>query len=223
MEGTKFDNSKPRWDLIPTEYIVKMSQAIKPFIEMFMLKDDEIVLDEFYIYNVIRSNIFRWKMMGSAGLLGKQHPLMNAMIGCLMLAEEAPDYSKDEVLTENSFAQRWDLIDPSWTTALANTYAYGAELYDDDNWQKVGSNRYYSACNRHLDAYYSGKAYDCESGIKHLYHAAWNCIALMWHESHEENNRIVSEIPDVIKAAAKKLTRVKSVKATVVATKKKKK
>lgn len=212
-EGMKFDQGKARWELVPTEYFVKMSQAIQPFIEMYLLKaeEKEIFFDEAYIYNIVRSSIFRWHMMGSSGLLGRNHPLMNAAIGCLVLAHY-PHYSYFSVFPENGhdFAQRWDLIEPTWTTKLAEVYAYGAVKYEDDNWKGVEPPRYYAALNRHLDAYADEKNFDDESGFHHLYHAAWNCIALMWMEAQV--------IPEPIKKAAKKL---QSVGEIVVKAKKK--
>ena len=211
MEGMKFDTGKARWELVPTEYLVKMSQAIRPFVEMFLLKADEkeIFFDETYIYNTVRANIFRWKMMGLNGLLGKQHPLMSALLGCLILVKY-PHYSYIGVFPESvhDFAQRWDLIEPEWTTKIAEVYAYGAQKYEDDNWQGVSPDRYYAALNRHLDAYADEKNFDDESGFHHLYHAAWNCIALMWFEAQG--------VPEVIVKAAKKLQYIDHIKLTTV-------
>lgn len=226
MEGMKFDSGKARWDLVPTEYYVKLSQAIKPFIEMYLLKDEKIVFDRAYIYNVIRANIMHWRLRGAEGLLGRSHPLMNAMIGILMMAKYR-EYSYEEVFTEHELAQRWDLLCAEWTTKLAEVYAHGAIKYEDNNWQKVasGKERYYAALNRHLDDGVVGNHYDTDSGFLHWYHAAWNCIALMWIEHHIEANEIISTIPEPIKRAARKLSRVMDTEMTIVArpTKKKKK
>lgn len=202
MEGTKYDAGKPRWDLVPTEYFVKMSESIRPFIEVHMLKDGKLVFDRMIIYNMVKAMILRWKMMGMAGLLGRHHPLMYSLIGILMLAKTR-EYAMEEVFVDSEFPQRWDLIDPEWTRMLVEIYSHGAEKYEDNNWQKVASDRYYSALNRHLDKHFEGKTYDEDSGYKHLYHAAWNCIALMWLEKNIE----VKDIPEPLRKTASNLAR----------------
>ncbi len=202
MEGTKYDTGKPRWELIPTEYFVKMSESIRPFIEVHMLRDGKIVFDKSLIYNTVKAMILRWKMMGMSGLLGRNHPLMYSMIGILMLAK-ARKYTIEEVFIDSEFPQRWDLIDPEWTRTIVEIYTYGAKIYESDNWKKVESDRYYSALNRHLDKHFEGKTYDEESGYKHLYHAAWNCIALMWLEKNIE----AEDIPEPLRKTAANLAR----------------
>jgi len=220
MEGMKFDTGKARWDLVPAEYLTKMSQAIRPFIEMHLIREDKLVFNKDYLYNIARANIFRWKDFGAAGMIGRLHPLMTALIALLMLAKRR-EYSIEDVFSEFSFDQRWDLIETEWTTNLAEIYAYGAITYEDDNWMQVESKRYYAAANRHIDAYHAGKLFDEESGFLHLYHAAWNCIALMWLESHSDN-KIVSEIPPAIIRAAKKLQGISHINVAKKAVKKKK-
>jgi hypothetical protein len=204
MEGKKFDFEKASWDLVPSQYLVSMSVAIKPFIEMYMLKDKKIVFDKNHIYNVVRSNIVRWHLKGRDSYLGNAHPLMNSMIGILMISCPK-EYSYEDVFTDNEFRQRWDLINPVWTTKIAEVYSYGARKYEKNNWMKVESHRYYSALNRHLDAFWAGENYDSESGFLHLYHAAWNCIAIQWLEDRDRTNEIKSVIPPEIIRAAKKM------------------
>ena len=204
MEGMKFDRGKAMWELVPAEYLTKLASSIKPFIEMYMLKDKEIKFDKSYIYNIVRANIIRWRQFGPQSQIGQNHPLMNAMIGILMLAKTR-EYSYDEVFTEIPFQQRWDLIDPEWTTNIVEIYSYGAAKYEKNNWMKVESDRYYAALNRHIEAFWNKKTYDDESGFLHLYHAAWNCITLQWLEKKSERNEIVSNIPPVILKAANKM------------------
>ena len=200
MEGMKFDNGKASWDLVPSEILTSMAVAIKPFIEMYMLRDDKIIFDRDYLYNVARSNIMRWRIMGSKCYLGNAHPLMNAMIAICMLAKQRAYTTED---LKPVFSQRWDLIDPEWTRNIAEVYGYGAQKYSPNNWQLVSPDRYYSALNRHLDWYWSGEAYDSESGFLHLYHASWNCIALLWFDQ-----KSVSKLPESILKASRKLSKV---------------
>lgn len=199
----KFDKGKAMWELVPTEYFTRLASSIKPFIEMYMLKDKTIKFDRSYIYNVVRANIMRWRQLGLQSPIGSNHPLMNAMVGILMLAKTR-EYSYDEVFADMPFQQRWDLIDPEWTTNIVEIYSYGAKKYEANNWQKVESDRYYAALNRHIEAFWNKKTYDDESGFHHLYHAAWNCIALQWLEKKVENE-IIQKIPEKIIKAANKL------------------
>jgi len=57
---------------------------------------------------------------------------------------------------------------------------YGAEKYTDNGWKSVpdGLERYQDAMLRHLTAYWGGQTFDPESGIHHLYHMAWNALAV---------------------------------------------
>jgi hypothetical protein len=57
---------------------------------------------------------------------------------------------------------------------------YGTRKYAIDGWRHVpdGSRRYYDAAIRHLLASRSSMC-DNESGLPHLAHAAWNCLACL--------------------------------------------
>jgi len=204
MEGMKFDKGKARWDLVPTEIFNSMAVAMKPFIETYMLKDGEIIFDVPYLYNMVRANITRWRLMGKNCYLVNTHPVMNAMIAILMLAKQR-HYTAEELNV--NFSQRWDLIDSEWTKNIAEIFAFGAKKYADDNWKLVEPSRYYSALNRHLDWYWAGEAYDAESGYLHLYHAAWNCIALLWFD-RKTDVEITSKIPESIIKASRKLGQI---------------
>jgi hypothetical protein len=79
---------------------------------------------------------------------------------------------------------RYDLIPYSCIQELAKVYTYGAKKYSDNTWQKVENfeNRYWSALQRHLVAWREGEVCDQESGLRHLSHALWNVVALLWNE-----------------------------------------
>jgi hypothetical protein len=79
---------------------------------------------------------------------------------------------------------RYDLIPYSCIQELAKVYTYGAKKYSDNTWQKVEDfdNRYWSALQRHLVAWREGEVCDQESGLRHLSHALWNVVALLWNE-----------------------------------------
>jgi len=219
VDGVKFDNDKAAWHLIPSEHLVSMAVAIRPFIETHMLSDKEIHFNRNYIYSIAKSNIIRWHHKGECSYLGNFHPLTNAMIGICMLAKPRV-YTHEEVFS-TAFNQRWDLIDPEWTRNIAQIYQYGAVKYEADNWKKVEPYRYYSALNRHIDEYWAGNKYDSESGFHHLYHAAWNCIALQWFDKNNVSTEIKSTIPPEILKASRKLKNITLISMPKKITKKK--
>ena len=69
--------------------------------------------------------------------------------------------------------QIWQVID---------VLEFGAKKYGIDNWQNVDNakERYFNACHRHLQAWWSGERLDSESGLPHLAHAVCCLLFLMW-------------------------------------------
>lgn len=72
-----------------------------------------------------------------------------------------------------------------WEVGRVGTF--GANKYGENNWMYLDNakNRYKDALFRHLFQYMQGKDLDDESGIKHLSHACWNCLALLEFELGE--------------------------------------
>ena len=81
---------------------------------------------------------------------------------------------------------RWDLLEIKPVEAIIRVLMYGANKYGDRNWVLVpdAQRRYYSACMRHLTAWWDGEKKDPESGESHLSHAATCLIFLLWHEQN---------------------------------------
>ena len=78
----------------------------------------------------------------------------------------------------------YDLIPTECLEELAKVLTFGAKKYAPNNWQKVDnfSSRYYSALQRHLEAWRKGEKVDAESGLHHLSHALCNVMFLLWKE-----------------------------------------
>ena len=75
---------------------------------------------------------------------------------------------------------RMDLIDPYFLWELSNVCGMGSAKYDDDNWRKGYPWKYsIGAMLRHIMQWLMGEEKDKESGLHHLAHAAWHCMALM--------------------------------------------
>ena len=78
----------------------------------------------------------------------------------------------------------YDLIPAECLEELAKVLTYGAKKYAPNNWQKVDNfnSRYYSALQRHIEAWRKGEKVDAESGLHHLSHALCNVMFLLWKE-----------------------------------------
>jgi hypothetical protein len=91
---------------------------------------------------------------------------------------------------------RFDLIPPEWERVLAEVMTMGAKKYEDHNWEKgLSWSRRYGSVRRHLNAFWAGEDFDKESGLQHLAHAAWGCLALLtFMKTHPEFDDRVKEI-----------------------------
>ena len=79
---------------------------------------------------------------------------------------------------------RHDLVAPWALDQLAKVYTYGTIKYNDDNWWKGlrWKRDVFGCVLRHVWKWFRGEQCDDESGLHHLAHAAWNCMALMEYE-----------------------------------------
>jgi hypothetical protein len=93
---------------------------------------------------------------------------------------------KDYGVKSDSGKLRMDLIPPEAMEALAEVLTYGANKYDDRNWEKgIRYSRIYAATLRHLVSWARGQDYDLESNILHLKHALCNLAFLVTYEERE--------------------------------------
>lgn len=84
-------------------------------------------------------------------------------------------------------------IDPTSILVLAEVAGYGAQKYEQDDSSKATYNYLkgypwslnFNSAQRHLLAFWSGENLDPESGLPHLAHAAWQCLALLSFMNHE--------------------------------------
>lgn len=75
---------------------------------------------------------------------------------------------------------RFDLLPPDAEEILAAIFTMGAGKYGDRNWEEgIEYGRLYAAARRHLSQFWKGEDLDEESGLPHVAHAAWNCLALL--------------------------------------------
>lgn len=70
-------------------------------------------------------------------------------------------------------------IDPLARAELGKVAAFGGDKYDRGNYLKgYDWSLSVDALHRHMLAFESGEDYDAESGLLHVVHAAWHCLAL---------------------------------------------
>ena len=71
-------------------------------------------------------------------------------------------------------------VDPSALAEVGKVAGFGGEKYARYNFVKGYKwSLSYDAMQRHLMAFWGGENMDPESGLPHLAHAAWHCLALM--------------------------------------------
>ena len=90
---------------------------------------------------------------------------------------------------------RWDLLPLPLVEKLVEVYTFGAKKYAPNTWQNLddGYNRYKAAMLRHLTAYEKGETIDPDSKLNHLYHTAWNALALIHFAEREQEKPILSQ------------------------------
>lgn len=71
-------------------------------------------------------------------------------------------------------------IDPRALLSLAEVAGFGAMKYERKNYMRgYAWSLSFDAMCRHLLAFWGGQPDDEESGLPHLAHAAWHCMALI--------------------------------------------
>ena len=71
-------------------------------------------------------------------------------------------------------------IDPKSILQVAEVAEMGKSKYGDHNYRNGYEwSKCYNALHRHLAAFWGGEDLDVESGLPHLAHAAWHCLALL--------------------------------------------
>lgn len=77
----------------------------------------------------------------------------------------------------------WHLFPPDALDAILQVLDYGAVKYSPRNWEKgMAWSRCFSACMRHMWAYWRGEDYDPETGFLHTAHAACCILFLLGYQ-----------------------------------------
>ena len=90
---------------------------------------------------------------------------------------------------------RIELIEPEFIEGLGNVLTFGAEKYEAHNWKlavtQEDQDRIYGALQRHLLAHRKGERFDPETGMSHLYHAAFGLMTLDYFDRLKEKKTIL--------------------------------
>jgi hypothetical protein len=79
--------------------------------------------------------------------------------------------------------ERLDLLPFDALEEVARVYGFGATKYAPDNYLKGYAWRLsLGALLRHVSRWAQGESYDIESGLHHMAHAAFHCLALVTFE-----------------------------------------
>lgn len=83
---------------------------------------------------------------------------------------------------------RFDLIPARPLWQVAEVYGKGADKYADRNWERGYEwSKSYGAMQRHVNLFWQGQDLDEESGLPHLAHAVFHCLAMLeWAATHTE-------------------------------------
>ena len=105
--------------------------------------------------------------------------------------ERATEKSSDTGLKHDAGKPMWHLL--PWTQLKNVVQVLTAPVvsgkYPAENWKKVpdARNRYFSACMRHLTAWWDGEKNDPDDGLPHLAHAACCLFFLMWFDDQADD------------------------------------
>lgn len=108
---------------------------------------------------------------------------------------------KDKGAKHDQGKLRMDLIPVYPLRQWAEVLTFGAEKYEDRNWEKdIAWSRVYAAAQRHLLAFWDGEDKDEESHLPHLAHAMC-CLSFLleYSKTYKEGDDRPSKLPKLLK------------------------
>lgn len=129
---------------------------------------------EFVAESMSEEDFKQWCMTG-------KKPALKAINKIIIKDDEIIYQSSPIGKKHDNNKPRFSLL-PSQIWQVIDVLEFGAKRYGIDNWQQVDNakERYFNACHRHLQAWWSGERLDSESGLPHLAHAVCCLLFLMW-------------------------------------------
>lgn len=196
--GTKFDDGKSRWDLMPADVLLEIageSTTIKGLYDMEARVNSIEGKMMFHYSNGMEAAFNWWARRSEVPMsAGTQNPLLFAAISFVHLLDLSLIYEEGEKNTslrdklytlEIPNAGGFYMLPYKVLNYLGDIYLYGCQKYDENNWRKgMEWGKLFAAFCRHSGQWHGGEAYDKESGMHHIGHSLWQLIGLRWYEQY---------------------------------------
>lgn len=195
--GTKFDEGKSRWDLIPADVMLELGQQFATFKGLYEMEtkiEDYRGKMLFHYSNGMEAVWSFWNREKEVPFSSAvREPLIFAMISYIHLLDLALINEEEESLDKRDELYKMEIPDTSAfylmpyrvINYVGDIYLYGCNKYDEDNWRKgMKWGKIFAAFNRHSGQWYGGEDGDKESGMHHLGHALWQLFGLRWYEKY---------------------------------------
>ena len=198
--GAKFDDSKSRWDLMPADVLLEISQEYTTFQGLYQKEQKIEGLKAKMLFHYSNGMECAWRFWngerGNPFGVGVDSPLIFAAISYIHLFDLSLIYeqkNKLELLDQRASTYEYNISETSAfylmpyrvLNYLGDIYLYGCKKYDANNWRKgLAWGRIFAAFCRHSGQWHGGEAYDKESGMHHLGHALWQLLGLRWYEKN---------------------------------------
>jgi hypothetical protein len=197
--GAKFDAGKSRWDLIPADVMLEVSDEFATFKSLYQ-QESEIKTYRgkmlFHYSNGMETAWSFWNMeKETPGSTPLRKPLIFSIVSyihlldlALLLNESNTQFKDRERLYEMEVpnTSAFYLIPYRVIDYLGEIYLYGCKKYDENNWRKgMEWGKIFAAFNRHSGQWHGGEDIDGESGMHHIGHSLWQLFCLRWFETYK--------------------------------------
>jgi hypothetical protein len=195
--GTKFDAGKSRWDLIPADVVLEVSQQFETFKGLY---EKESKIDDYYgkmlfhYSNGMECAFNFWNMSDAVPFsAAKSKPLVFGIVSYIhlldlaLIAGDAAQLKLRDKIYEMSVPETSALYLMPYRVLnyIGDIYLYGCNKYDENNWRKgMPWGKIFAAFCRHSGQWFGGEDMDQESGMHHLGHALWQLFGLRWYEQY---------------------------------------
>ncbi len=195
--GAKFDGGKSRWDLIPADVLLEVSEQYPTFYGLYEKEQKIKSYHDKMVFHYSNGMEAAWNFWAKRDEVpftaAVNKPLVFAMVSYIHLLDLALIKDDEPALTardriyskEIPNASGFYLLPYRVIDYLGEIYLYGCIKYDENNWRKgMPWGKIFAAFCRHSGQWFGGEDIDKESGMHHLGHALWQLFGLRWYEQN---------------------------------------